>query len=122
MLRCLKPGGVLAISVPNKWWIFETHGAYLPLLRWNRVPFLSWLPQFIHRRIARARNYKKSDILYVLKQAGLEIVNAHYITAPMDRLRPPRLQQLARHWLFRASSTSVPFLAPSILVVARKPK
>ena len=122
MLRCLKPGGVLAVSVPNKWWIFETHGAYLPLLRWNRVPFLSWLPQSLHRRIARARNYKKSDILGVLRQAGLEVVNLHYITAPMDRLRPPRLQSLARRWFFGSSTTSVPFLATSILVIARKPE
>ena len=31
-LRVLKPGGRFIISVPNKWWIFETHGADLPLL------------------------------------------------------------------------------------------
>ncbi|RMD95949.1 MAG: class I SAM-dependent methyltransferase, partial [Calditrichaeota bacterium] len=39
LYRVLKPGGQLILSVPNKWWIFETHGAYLPLLPWNRVPF-----------------------------------------------------------------------------------
>ena len=38
--KSLKMGGIAAISVPNKWWIFETHGAKLPLLPWNRVPFL----------------------------------------------------------------------------------
>jgi len=43
--KSLKIGGVAAISVPNKWWIFETHGAKLPLLPWNRVPFFSWLPK-----------------------------------------------------------------------------
>ena len=37
--KMLKPGGLAAISVPNKWWVFETHGAKLPLLPWNRVPF-----------------------------------------------------------------------------------
>jgi len=41
----LKSGGLAAFSVPNKWWIFETHGARLPLLPWNRVPFFSWLPK-----------------------------------------------------------------------------
>ncbi|HSB94762.1 MAG TPA: class I SAM-dependent methyltransferase, partial [Flavitalea sp.] len=50
----LKPGGLAAISVPNKWWIFETHGARLPLLPWNRVPFFSWLPRPIHERFANA--------------------------------------------------------------------
>ena len=33
--KALKKGGLAAISVPNKWWIFETHGARLPLLPWN---------------------------------------------------------------------------------------
>src|SRR5688572_14328267 len=28
--RWLKPGALCAISVPNKWWVFETHGARLP--------------------------------------------------------------------------------------------
>lgn len=37
--RVLKPGGQIVISVPNKAWIFETHGAHLPVLPWNRVPF-----------------------------------------------------------------------------------
>ena len=38
--RLLNPGGRLVLTVPNKWWIFETHGADLPLLPWNRVPLV----------------------------------------------------------------------------------
>lgn len=37
----LKEDGIFAVSVPNKWWIFETHGAKLPLLPLNRMPFFS---------------------------------------------------------------------------------
>ncbi|MBI4547464.1 MAG: class I SAM-dependent methyltransferase [Ignavibacteriae bacterium] len=42
--RVLKPGGDFILTVPNKGWIFETHGAYLPLLPWNCVPFFSYFP------------------------------------------------------------------------------
>ena len=55
----LNENGLFAISVPNKWWIFETHGANLPLLPWNRVPFFSWLPHKFHSRFAKARIYTK---------------------------------------------------------------
>ena len=54
MFKTLKPNSKIAISIPNKWWIFETHGAYLPLLPWNRVPFFSWLPKSIHDKYAKA--------------------------------------------------------------------
>ncbi|HMK38177.1 MAG TPA: class I SAM-dependent methyltransferase, partial [Bacteroidota bacterium] len=57
--RVLKPGGEFLLTVPNKSWIFETHGAALPLLPWNRVPFFSWLPDPVHRRFAHARIYRK---------------------------------------------------------------
>jgi len=30
--RLLKPGGRLLLTVPNRWWVFETHAADLPLL------------------------------------------------------------------------------------------
>ena len=63
----LKDDGILAITVPNKWWIFETHGANLPLLPWNRVPFFSWLPKFIHERFANARIYTKKRIKKLLE-------------------------------------------------------
>ena len=55
----LADDGILAVSVPNKWWIFETHGANLPLLPWIRVPFFSWLPKPIHEKFANARIYTK---------------------------------------------------------------
>ena len=73
----LRNDGLIAISVPNKWWIFETHGAYLPLLTWNRIPFFSWLPKSIHSRFAKARIYRKKDIRIILGNAGFEILNNH---------------------------------------------
>ena len=72
--RVLKDAGEFLIAVPNKWWVFETHGARLPLLPWNRVPFFSWLPGPIHGRFARARIYTRKGITALLKRNGFEVL------------------------------------------------
>ena len=117
--RWLKPGALCAISVPNKWWVFETHGARLPLLPWNRVPFFSWLPMVIHERYANARIYTKNRIRKLLEENGFEIVEMKYITAPMDVLKEGALKRFLVNNIFNTDTTSAPFLSTSIFIVAR---
>jgi 2-polyprenyl-3-methyl-5-hydroxy-6-metoxy-1,4-benzoquinol methylase len=116
----LKPGGIAAISVPNKWWIFETHGAKLPLLPWNRVPFFSWLPRPIHEHFANARIYTKKRIKNLLENAGFQVERIEYITAPLDVLKNGKLKTWLVNNIFKNDVTKVPFLATSLFVVARK--
>lgn len=118
--RLLRDDGQLVVSVPNRWWVFETHGAKLPLLPWNRVPFFSWLPTAIHDRWAHARIYTRGRIESLLREAGFEVNASVYVTAPMDVLLIGWLQRLLRSTLFRADRTRVPILATSILLVAAK--
>lgn len=117
----LKPGGLGVISVPNKWWIFETHGANLPLLPWNRVPFFSWLPTPLHERWAHARIYTKGRISNILKNAGFEVLDAQYIMAPMDVLKEGAVKKFLLSNVFNAETTQVPFKSTSILLTVRKP-
>jgi cyclopropane fatty-acyl-phospholipid synthase-like methyltransferase len=116
----LKSGGMAAFSVPNKWWIFETHGARLPLLPWNRVPFFSWLPTPLHERWANARIYTKSRIKKLLEKHGFEVLDMQYITAPMDVIKWKPLQQFLRKYVFNSDTTRIPFKSVSIFVTARK--
>jgi 2-polyprenyl-3-methyl-5-hydroxy-6-metoxy-1,4-benzoquinol methylase len=118
----LKAGGRAAISVPNKWWIFETHGAKLPLLPWNRVPFFSWLPRPIHEHFANARIYTKGRISKLLRSVGFEIEQIKYITAPLDVLKDSKLKDWLLKNIFTGNTTQVPFLATSIFIVVNKPK
>lgn len=116
----LKDDGILAITVPNKWWIFETHGAKLPLLPWNRVPFFSWLPRPIHEKYANARIYTKKRIQKLLESHGFEVIQSSYITAPMDVLPDGKIKNWIIKTMFNKDTTCVPFKSTSIFVVAKK--
>ena len=116
----LAPGGLAAITVPNKWWIFETHGAKLPLLPWNRVPFFSWLPTAIHERYANARIYTRKRIVDLFTKHGFEVLDAVYVTAPMDVLKEGTLKNFLTANIFKGDTTKYPFLATSVFVYAKK--
>lgn len=118
--RVLRTNGKLIVSVPNKGWVCETHGADLPLLPWNRVPFFSWLPDSIHRRFAKARIYRKRDIISLLSHHGFEILQTQYITAPMDVVKNLKIKHFLRSAIFKGDTTKLPFLSTSILVNCRK--
>jgi len=120
MRRLLRPGGRLVLSVPNRWWIFETHGADLPLLPWNRVPLVSWWPRRLHDRWARARIYRRREIAALVAAAGFTVVETFRMTAPLDVIRWEPLRRLARGTLFRADRAAVPVLATEIVVAAER--
>ncbi len=116
----LKKGGMLAVSVPNKWWIFETHGAKLPLLPWNRVPFFSWLPRVIHERFSNARIYTKKRITTLLEKNGFKVLDCQYVTAPMDVLPEGKTKKWLIKNIFNSDTTKIPFKATSIFITAKK--
>jgi ubiquinone/menaquinone biosynthesis C-methylase UbiE len=120
ILRILKSDGLLIMSVPHKWWIFETHGADLPLLPWNRVPFFSWLPKMLHDTWARARIYTQRDIQKIVTDAGFRKVKTSLLTAPMDVVNNKRIQRFLRSAIFTGDSTEIPILASTIFVSAKK--
>ena len=120
LYRVLKPNGTAVITVPNKWWVFETHGANLPVLPWNRVPFFSWLPKKIHSKYAKARIYRKNEIESMLRTAGFQIQKSLYVTAPMDMIKNPALQKAVRSAAFGKDETRIPILATSVMLIATK--
>jgi len=122
MYRLLRPGGRLILSVPNKWWVFETHGANLPLLPWNRVPLVSWWPRRLHDKYARARIYRAREIERLVRSKGFEVVEVFRMTAPLDVLKWAPLRRLMRETVFRPDTTVVPFLATEVFVIADKPE
>lgn len=120
MYRVLKPGGRLIISVPNRWWVFETHGCDLPVLPWNRVPLVSWWPKVWHDRWARARIYRLREIESLVSGAGFRVQARFRMTAPMDMIGNESLRRLVRATLFRPDQAVCPVQATENFVVATR--
>ena len=116
----LNANGMIAISVPNKWWIFETHGAKLPLLPWNRVPFFSWLPKTIHEKFSNARIYTKNRIIKLLEKHNFEILSIEYITALLDVFPKGKLKDFIVRFFFPSDTTIIPFKSTAIFIIAKK--
>lgn len=125
MKRVLKDGGRIAITVPNKWWIFETHGCemkgHLSRIPWNRIPFLiSWLPTSVHEKFARARIYSRKRIQKLVHSCGLAVETKLYVTAPMDVISWQSFKKLLRATLFGRNTTKCPLLAVSHFLLLSK--
>lgn len=116
----LEKDGLAVFTVPNKSWVFETHGARLPLLPWNRVPFFSWLPGPVHGKFANARIYTLLRFRRLLRRCGLQPLLSRYVTAPLDVLPDGAFRNFLKHHIFRHDTTSFPILAVSLLVLARR--
>ncbi|MCX7835804.1 MAG: class I SAM-dependent methyltransferase [bacterium] len=127
MKRVLKDQGKIILTVPNKWWIFETHGCksqgLLKKVPWNRIPYLvSWLPTSIHEKVANARIYSKRRIIQLVQSVGLKVDQHVYVTATMDVIRWTFLQKCLRQTIFRNDYTHCPLLAISHFLVLSKTK
>ena len=119
----VREGGLAAITVPNKWWLFETHGAKFPIigtLPWYFTPFLSWLPKPIHERFALARIYTKKRVRKLLESAGFEVMDIQYVTAPLDVLPKGAMKSFFTKHVFKNDTTRIPFLATALFISAKK--
>lgn len=118
--KCLRSGGQAIISVPNRWWIFEIHGAKIPGFRTRRVPFLSWMPKWIHEPLANARIYSKSRITKLMEKSGFEVRSCQYVTAPLDVLKDGAFKRFMVKHFFGKNETKIPIMGVSVLVHAIK--
>ncbi len=119
--RVVRPGGSIVLTVPNKWFIFETHGLRAGPVTGNRIPFVSWLPKFIHSRIAAARIYRPGEVRKLLVEAGFSNVALDYVMPPLDKLRAKRFKKFAGYTIRLLERTPLRRLGVSIVAVAQRP-
>jgi len=120
--RVLGKNGLITIFVPNKLWIFETHGGHIKKYKINqRIPLLSWAPKFIHERIANARIYTKNQLISELVQAGFTDIKIDYMFPPLDKI-DQKLAPFLRRVLYPFEKTPLKVWGVSIFAIARNSK
>jgi ubiquinone/menaquinone biosynthesis C-methylase UbiE len=121
LYRILRPGGHLILTVPNKWFIFETHGLKGGPISGNRIPLVSWLPGAIHSRIAAARIYTNGQLRRMVERTGFENVQVDYVMPPLDKVPSPKLRNVMRQMIARLESGPIRRFGVSLVVCAQKP-
>jgi ubiquinone/menaquinone biosynthesis C-methylase UbiE len=83
--RVLKPGGVFALTTPNRWWPLEQHGWVIKDWRFHGVlfPFLTWIRP-AHRRLSDASAFSASELDRMIATHGLTRSGLSYMWPPMD--------------------------------------
>jgi SAM-dependent methyltransferase len=117
--RVLKPGGRLAITTPNRWFPFETHGVLLHGRRYSpvRAPFLTWIRP-LHRRMSDARTFTATELRRRMHDAGLRPRSVDYIMPPFDR---SRLGRRIRPLTDRIERSPLRVFGMALAVTAEKP-
>jgi ubiquinone/menaquinone biosynthesis C-methylase UbiE len=121
--RVLRRGGYLLLTVPNKFYPFETHGMkinniHIPNMLGIGIPFLSWMPGFIRKRVETANIYTQKMLLNVLREAGFSDIRVDYMMPPLDKLRRRSLSIILRKLLRKLESTWLKYFACHIIVVS----
>lgn len=126
--RLLKPGGILFVTVPNRFYPFETHGIQICQKQIHNllgigIPFFSMAPSFLRRRFERARIYTKAELAFLLRRHCFELYIMEYTMPTLDNARQTHLTRAIRHVFL--SLGRVPFvkeLGPNIMMVSVKRK
>lgn len=89
--RILKPGGLLFVFSPNRWFPFETHGVRLrrsgpQVPHW--VPFIPYFPVRFGKYFFDywARNYWQGELGKMIRASGFSIVERNYVWLTFENI------------------------------------
>ncbi|MCR4407157.1 MAG: methyltransferase domain-containing protein [Anaerolineae bacterium] len=98
--RVLRPGGRLVVFVPNRLWLFETHGIYWRgEYRFGNFPLVNWLPDRWRNKLApHVRAYTWRSLRALFSDLPLRAIHHSTIYPGFDNVaaRHPALAKLVR--------------------------
>ena len=108
MVRVLRPGGRIALFVPNRGYPFETHGIYWRgRYRFGNIPLVNYLPRRLRDRLApHVRIYSARDLEKLFAGLPVRFVQRLVIFGAYDNViarwpGPGRALRQALQWLER---------------------
>lgn len=92
IFRVLKPGGILVLISPNRWFPVDGHFVTIGSKTIGPAPLIPWLPQRLTRHITSARNYWPVELEGHVQQAGFAIREVGFIWPVLELLPflPPK--------------------------------
>ena len=103
MVRVLKSGGVILLFVPNRGYLFETHGIYWRgHYHFGNIPLVNYLPARWRNRLApHVRVYARRDLEYLLAKMPVRVLQRHILFGAYDNIiyRFPALGRMLRDLL-----------------------
>ncbi len=101
--RVLRPGGRLALFVPNRGYPFETHGVYWHgRYHFGNIPLVNYLPRALRDRLApHVRIYTAGDLNRLFADLPVKVVERRIIFGAYDNIiaRWPGLGKILRAFL-----------------------
>ena len=120
--RVLRPGGHLALFVPNKLYPMESHPCHIAKHSIGRnVPVVSWLPASIRKHLCFARIYSKRQLLGMTRDKGFELEKLGYVYPPVDTFPLPRkVKALYRDFSWKLEESPLQIFGVSIFALLKK--
>lgn len=122
--KYLVEGGILILFVPNKFYPFEVHGMTIfgkSLHFRGSVPFLSWAPYALRKKLVDARIYTRGSLDHVLKENGFEIIAVDYMFPPLDLINLKFFHHL-RGFFDKLQKSPLKIFGMSLFCMAKKSK
>jgi SAM-dependent methyltransferase len=88
IVRVLKPGGRAAIYVPNRLYLFETHGVYWRgRYYFGNKPFVNWLPDGLRNKLApHVRAYRTRELTGLFAGLPARVLTLTQISGGFDNV------------------------------------
>lgn len=109
MVRTLRPGGRIAIFVPNRGYPFETHGIYWRgEYHFGNIPLVNYLPRNLRDRLApHVRVYTQKDLENLVSELPVNLIHKTIIFGAYDNIsvRWPSFGRMLRGFLHSLEKT-----------------
>jgi SAM-dependent methyltransferase len=123
-VRVLRPGGRLVVFVPNRLWLFETHGAYWrDAYHTGNIPFVNWLPDALRNKLApHVRAYTGGQLHALFEGLPVRQVVHTQIFPGYDKIveRHPAMGKILRALTYTAERTPLRIFGLSHLLIVEK--
>lgn len=88
MIRALRPGGRIALFVPNRGYPFETHGVYWRgKYRFGNIPLVNYLPRKMRDRLApHVRVYSAQDVKSLFAGLPVRVIERTVVFGAYDNI------------------------------------